>query len=263
MIRLLGEELKASRVHYTHPDHARREALVSEEYLAAGVGSVAGRHRFSDSVFELYSRGEPVVIADYREHPAFAADRDRPAIADLPVRAILDIPLIRDGSLVAVLSIHQTERREWSQDEIALAIATAERSWSLVERVKAEEQLRRSEEQAQAAAKEIEAIYATAPIGLTVLDTELRYVRINEHLAEINGFTPAEHIGKSVHEIVPSLGGQADHALREVLAGEPIWGLEITGDTRADPGNVRTWRENWLPLKSPSGEVTGIAVSAE
>jgi PAS domain S-box-containing protein len=43
------------------------------------------------------------------------------------------------------------------------------------------------EEQARLAAEEIAATYATAPIGLPVFDPELRYVRINDRLAEIKG----------------------------------------------------------------------------
>lgn len=36
---------------------------------------------------------------------------------------------------------------------------------------------------------ELESIYTHAPIGLAVFDNELRFVRVNERLAEINGFT--------------------------------------------------------------------------
>ena len=198
VLRHIGEELRASRAFFTEPDLDRCEAIVGEEYLAPGVASLAGVHRFSGRVAAVYAEGRPVVLADFREHPAFAEDSKRQAIAELPFLAVLDIPLVRDGRVVAVLSIHQTERREWSGQETALAFATAERSWSLIERA-------RAEEKARLAADEMEAIYATAPVGLTVLDTDLRFVRINQRMAETNGFTPAEHIGKSVRELVPRL----------------------------------------------------------
>lgn len=256
VIRHLGEELRATRVFFTDPNLDRREAYVTEEYLAPGAVSLAGVHGFSNPVFALYTRGEPVVIADYREHAAFAEDSRRPAIADLPFCAVLDIPLVRYGKLVSVLSVHQAERREWTEQEVALAVATAERSWSLIERTNAEEQ-------ARAAAEELETMYATAPIGLTVIDADTRYVRINQRLAEINGFSSSEHIGKTIRELVPALADQAEKALRKVLAGEEIWGLEVSGETPAQPGVVRTWRENWLPVRSATGEITAVAISAE
>ena len=52
---------------------------------------------------------------------------------------------------------------------------------------------------------EIEAIYQTAPIGLTILDRDLRYVRLNQRLAEINGIDIDDHIGRTVREIVPDM----------------------------------------------------------
>ena len=96
-----------------------------------------------------------------------------------------------------------------------------------------------------------------------MLDKELRYVRINDRLAEINGISAADHIGRTVREIVPDIADQAEAALRKVLEGEEVWGLEISGKTPAQPGVVRTWRENWLPMRDAAGEIAGIAISAE
>nr|WP_314444373.1 PAS domain S-box protein [uncultured Sphingomonas sp.] len=256
VVQLLGQELEADRVHFSEPDFDRHETRVTEEFLAAGVASIAGVHRFADAVFDLYMRGEPVVLRDYREHLVFAEDRQRSEIADLPFCAILDVPLIRQGRLVTVLSVHQTVPRTWSAEEVRLAVATAERCWDLIERLRAEDQLRRS-------AEEIEAIYASAPIGLAVLDRDLRYVRINERLAEINGFVAADHIGKSVRELLPDLAPRVEPALARVLEGNEVWGIEVAGETPAQPGIVRTWRENWLPVRGIDGEIVGVAISAE
>ena len=46
--------------------------------------------------------------------------------------------------------------------------------------------------------EELELIYASAPVGLCALDRDLRYLRINDRLAEINGIPAAEHIGRTV-----------------------------------------------------------------
>ncbi|WP_338503935.1 PAS domain S-box protein [Sphingomonas kaistensis] len=122
---------------------------------------------------------------------------------------------------------------------------------------------RAEQETARRAAEEIEAIYATAPVGLTVLDKEMRFVRINERMAELNGIPAADHLGKSVRELLPALADQAESALQRVFAGEDIIGLELSGETPAAPGAVRTWRENWLPMRAANGEITAVAISAE
>ena len=111
---------------------------------------------------------------------------------------------------------------------------------------------------------ELEAIYATIPVGLCVLDTELRYVRINERLAEINGHSVAEHLGKTVREIVPDLADEAEPILRRILeTGEPVLDFEIKGETAAQSGVERVWKSNWLPLRNQQQEVIGINIVAE
>lgn len=57
----------------------------------------------------------------------------------------------------------------------------------ITDRKRTEEELHQSQLLVQRQLMEIEAIYQTAPIGLTILDRDLRYVRLNQRLAEING----------------------------------------------------------------------------
>jgi two-component system cell cycle sensor histidine kinase/response regulator CckA len=52
---------------------------------------------------------------------------------------------------------------------------------------------------------ELESIYKSAPVGLCVLDDRLRYLRINDKMAEINGIPAEQHIGRTVREIIPDL----------------------------------------------------------
>ncbi|WP_321421937.1 PAS domain S-box protein [uncultured Methanobacterium sp.] len=126
-----------------------------------------------------------------------------------------------------------------------------------------EEILHQSENTAQKRLKEIEAIYNSAPIGLCVLDRNLRFVRINDRMAEINGFPSEEHIGKTVHEIIPDLAEQAESAAKEIFETKNnVVGMEFTGMTPAQPGVSRTWMEEWYPLKDSSHHIIGINVAA-
>ena len=70
--------------------------------------------------------------------------------------------------------------------------------------------LLQSQIQIQRQLTEIETIYQSAPIGLNVLDRDLRFVRINERLAEINGLSVEEHLGRTVRELLPELADTAE-----------------------------------------------------
>lgn len=132
------------------------------------------------------------------------------------------------------------------------------------ERKAVEEALRQSEDTALQRLSELEAIYDTAPIGLCVLDRELRWVRINERLAEINGFPAAAHIGRSVQELLPDLAPAAVPIFKHILeSNQPIINIELHGQTPAQPGVDRIWLEHWFPLHDHSGAVIGINVVAE
>lgn len=117
---------------------------------------------------------------------------------------------------------------------------------------------------ARARLAEIEAYYDTAPVGLCVLDNELRYVRINERLAEINGIPVSEHLGRTIREVLPELADQAEPWLRDVLeTGEALRDVEITVETHGEEPGERTRVENWYPMRNEAGEVCGINIVVE
>ncbi|MDI3285495.1 ATP-binding protein [Polyangium sp. 15x6] len=150
--------------------------------------------------------------------------------------------------------------------ERAAALEASEREVrsSLRAAQRAEEALRESEAVARRQLDELEATYAAAPIGLCVLDRDLRWVRINERLAEINGISPAAHIGRSVRELLPNIADQAEPMLRKILdTGEPQKDVEIVGETPAQPGKKRIWMESFFPLRDTSGTIVGVNVVCE
>jgi PAS domain S-box-containing protein len=133
----------------------------------------------------------------------------------------------------------------------------------ITEQKNAEIALRRSEVGTREKLAEIETIYRSAPIGLCVLDTNLRFVRINEEMAEINGIPASEHLGKTIREVIPKLADQAEDLWRKVMeTGQPLLNVEVSGETPAQPGVRRTWNESWFPLYA-NGEIIGINVVAE
>jgi PAS domain S-box-containing protein len=128
----------------------------------------------------------------------------------------------------------------------------------ITQRKRVEASLQESHNQLEQQLSELENIYQSAPIGLNVLDRDLRFVRINQLLAEINGLSVEEHIGRTVREVLPDLADTAEQMLRPILeTGEPLLNVEIEGETPAQPGVKRTWLEHFLPLKQ-GDRVIGI-----
>jgi PAS domain S-box-containing protein len=109
---------------------------------------------------------------------------------------------------------------------------------------------------------EIQAIYASAPIGLCFIDTDLRFVRINDRLAEINGVPAAAHTGKTLREILPEQADDLEPLYREVIATKVhLEQLEFHGTNAAQPGVERTWLLSLYPLKAEDDRVLGVNVT--
>lgn len=133
----------------------------------------------------------------------------------------------------------------------------------ITDRKQVEASLRESQQHLQRQLAEIESIYQSAPIGLTVLDQELRFVRINQRLADINGLPIEAHLERTVREVLPDLADAAEQLLRPVLeTGEPLLNVEIQGETPAQPGIKRTWLEHFLPLKH-GDRMIGVSIVCE
>ncbi|WP_270938833.1 PAS domain-containing protein [Falsiroseomonas oryzae] len=113
------------------------------------------------------------------------------------------------------------------------------------------------------AAAELAVIYDTAPVGLCVLDREGRFLRINARLAAINGLPVAAHIGRRVRDILPDLAEAGEALLQRIFeSGQPILGVELEGETPAQPGVRRAWVEDWSPVRDAGGRVVAVNVVA-
>ena len=90
---------------------------------------------------------------------------------------------------------------------------------------------------------ELIGMFAEAPIGFCCFDTNLKFVFINDCLAQINGISVEEHLGRSIHEIIPDVAAGVEAQLRQVIeTGEPVEGGMIDVETPAYPGLTRSFQ---------------------
>ena len=127
-VRLIGEHLHASRVHYAHIDGD--EFVISRSY-ADGVPPFAGRGsvaRFGKAIVDACRRGETVAVDDVNTDPRFT-DAEREQLLAGQTAAFVGTPLIKGGRWLATFGVHSATPRTWTRDQIALVEVTAERTW--------------------------------------------------------------------------------------------------------------------------------------
>ena len=112
--------------------------------------------------------------------------------------------------------------------------------------------------------EELIGMFAEAPIGLCCFDTNLRFVFINNFLAELNGISVEEHLGRSIREVIPDVAAGVEGQLRHVIeTGEPIVGGEVDAETRAHPARIRSFQHHYYAIKSEAGTVLRVACVVE
>jgi GAF domain-containing protein len=135
VLQELLEATGASRVTLRRDVPGEQPFPVVEEALAPGVGSLRNErtvHLPTQPVVLEVKRGRQVVQDDCAtayDDPVF--QRMLEAYGGLAAQIVT--PVMRDGELAGILSLHQLgARRRWTPDEIAAATRTAERIAELV-----------------------------------------------------------------------------------------------------------------------------------
>ncbi len=217
-------------------------------------------------VKELLGFSPDLILSDYdlpRYNGALALAEARERCPDIPF--ILVTGAVSEDRAIEILTsgardyVLKTRLQQRLVPAVKRALSEAEEHQA---RKKAEEDLKASERRVREQLEEIQLIYDSAQIGLCVLDRELRYVRINQCLAEMNGIPAADHIGKTPHEIIPDIAPMVEKIAERIFqSGEPALNFELTGVKGSQPDNRGTWIENWQPLKDAEGNVIGINIA--
>ncbi|MFF2958400.1 SpoIIE family protein phosphatase [Streptomyces sp. NPDC057963] len=94
--------------------------------------------------------------------------------------------------------------------------------------------------------------------GVGVLDTGLRYLYVNPALERLNGVPAAEHLGRTVAEVLPGVDAGED-MMRAVLADGKPREITSSGYTAASAGRVRRYWHGAYHRLEVGGRIVGLA----
>jgi PAS domain S-box-containing protein len=199
----------------------------------------------ADDVMSALGGGRTVVVSDVETEPMTGDPAIRDLCREAGVGAFVNVPLLREGRLVAILAVRSARPRRWSDADVELVEEVAARTGAAVERARSEADL------AEAWAL-IDAIFEAAPVGIAVCGRDLRYLKVNPRLAEINGLPAEAHIGQRPQDLltgIPDIDKLVATWASIIETGEPTLDVEVTGTTPADPNAPRTWLESFFPVR--------------
>jgi PAS domain S-box-containing protein len=202
--------------------------------------------------------GEPILATDVRAAiDGTIAAQQRELIERLAPKSYLIVPLAARGRVLGSMTLLSTRAgRHYAESDLAFASTLAERCALAIDNARLHDRAERS-------LSLLDTVFSTAPVGLALVDRDLRFVRVNETFAAFNGRPVRELVGRTVPEVLRADGhpeATVVPSYHQVLAsGEAVLDLELT--TTAPAGAARHWNASFTPVMHADGSVTGVIVS--
>ncbi|HEY1235301.1 MAG TPA: ATP-binding protein [Candidatus Binatia bacterium] len=109
---------------------------------------------------------------------------------------------------------------------------------------------------------QLNTIYASAPVGLCFVDRDLRFISMNNALAELYGASPEFFLGKTVREAVPEIAAKVEADCQRVLdTGKPIIEEEVQSSSTSDARQLLCSLYSYYPVQNQGGARIGVNVA--
>ncbi|MBN8230689.1 response regulator [Corallococcus macrosporus] len=117
---------------------------------------------------------------------------------------------------------------------------------------------RTSQEKAEVFAQ-LDALLTSSPVGLSLLDRDLRFVRANQRMATLDGLSVDAYPGRTLAQVLPRYAAQLEPLLRRVMeTGEAAEELGFTLEHPDTPGGAVYVMASYHPVRTARGEVVGV-----
>lgn len=206
---------------------------------------------------EAVRQRKPIVVNDFDSSP-------NPFMKGLPeghvhIRRFLTVPIFDHERIVAVVGIADKEE-EYGQRDVFQLTLLMDSIWKVVDRKRAEEALRKSEEKYRLIANNMTDV-------ITIMDLNLKFTYISPSIERVRGFTVDEAMAQSLEEIltpdsfVIMMRVMEEEMKRDAAGGsDPDRAISLELEEYKKDGST-IWLENRASFLRDEGEkATGIIV---
>jgi PAS domain S-box-containing protein len=217
---LTGQTLRVSRVGYGTIDPVAETLHVVRDWNAPGVETLAGTLKLRDygSFIDDLKAGKFIAIDDV-DKDSRTAD-SAAALKGRSAASFVNVPVIEQNRLVAVIFVNHAQVRNWSAEDLAFIRDVAERTRTASERARNAEELARVVADSERRRRLYETLLENTPDLAYVFDLDHRFTYANKVLLDIWGRTWEEAIGRNCLELgyAPWHAEMHDREIDQVIA---------------------------------------------
>lgn len=257
-VDILNEDGSIRRLPVAHADASKSElARLIQQYIP----DVQGK----STIAKVLRTAQVEVITDISDELLVAAipnDEYLKLLQQVGLKSAIIAPLVAHQQVLGTISFATAEsNRRYKQSDLALAMDIAHRCALAVESTRLYRDIQQALQYYAESLSLLDSLLAAAPIGICFLDREFRFIRINQVLADINGLTVEEHLGRKFREVLPKTPVEFESQLQRVLqTKEPLLNLEISGHAPGKPEVYGYWLVNYYPVYNALDETVGIGI---
>ena len=206
----------------THPD-PEQEALIMElrrRYREEKGGSAGATHAILS--------GEPALVEDVRGMSEIElAPGEQERYRQLGPRSYMIVPLVARGRTIGALTFLSTRKgRHYTETDLEFGQHLGRRFALAIDNA-------RLYDEAESARAMLDTLFTSVPVGLAILDTDLRCVRANAALSAVARRDATECIGCPLHVLLGERGADLEPLCRRALeTGEPLLDHDVAWGTR-------------------------------
>jgi GAF domain-containing protein len=225
---------------YLEDDGTEITSVHPDPEVEAMILEIRSRRREIDGASEsrrVAETAEPVLAADVRgAFFAEAAEYSGGLAERLGARSYMLVPLLARGRSLGSLTFLSTrEGRHYTPRDVAFAETLAARCALAIDNARLHDAAERS-------LSLLDTIFATAPVGLAFVDTELRPQRVNGTMSAFEGTIELAGVYRRVLD-----------------SGEPVHDLQLSGPDPAGPDQLRHYSVFCTPVHGPGGDMLGVS----
>ncbi|MCC5602621.1 PAS domain S-box protein [Nostoc favosum] len=257
-VDILNEDGSIRRLPIAHADPSKAE-------LARKLQEYAPDYKGASAITKVLQTGQSELISEISDSLLVASTQNQEhleLVRQLGMKSVMIVPLIAQGRVLGTISFVSTQsNRRYDRTDLTLATDISHRAALAVENARLYRDIHQTLVHYAESLSLLDALLEAAPVAVCFLDRELRYIRINQVFADINGLTIEEHLGRKFGEVLPAMAVDLELQLQRVLnTGEPLLNVEINGKTREQSERYGYWLGNYYPVNNPMGERIGIGI---